>query len=275
MYILYFFLDIDDACVVNADCEELGESVECINLKCQIVNEIKGNNTKTHIKSANKINNNNGDDINNSRNSNNNRIRNNNNNIITNKILTKRQTSTTTSSETTSNLSKSSPSDSILDNQSKLLNGDIDFRSISSETDSEGINTDPEHDDNVNEPEEEEQDERVVHVETPQHHRYSEPIPAKKSREIAVQTSIEAFELKLLAPKTKNVGTVTTASTSSSSRRPSKQRRRPAQFRFDDDEKTFSTLSNTDDDIENRNCKYILQMFKFKYLKSNFCSLHF
>uniref|UniRef100_A0A1I8M9G4 EGF-like domain-containing protein n=1 Tax=Musca domestica TaxID=7370 RepID=A0A1I8M9G4_MUSDO len=257
-------MDIDDACVVSADCQDLGANVKCVNLKCQYVDEIQADNaTATKLKT---LNNNNSDKLNNNNNGNNNIHSNNNNNIILNNKITtttttKRQTSTTTSSETTSNLSKSSPSDdSALDKQTKLVNGNIDFRSIS-DTDSEGISTEPEP-----------EDEQVVHAETPKHQLRDtgtsidfEPIYVSKhaeaeeqkrqqrSREIAVQTSIDTFELKFLAPRTKNVGTVTTASTSSSSRRPSKQRRRPTLFRFDDDEKTFSTVSNTDDDIENRN----------------------
>ncbi|XP_013111250.2 prion-like-(Q/N-rich) domain-bearing protein 25 isoform X1 [Stomoxys calcitrans] len=252
-------MDIDDACVVNADCQEIGENVECVSLKCQYVNEIqKDNVTTSQVKAFN-----NNNDITNSNydnNSNNNNNNNNDNIINNNNITTKRQTSTATSSETTSNISKSSPSDSVLDNQSRLLNGDIDFRSIS-DTESEDIITDPaDHEAKAKEELHQQQDQAVRVVLPSKYHREAatatepeaEPV-TKKLREIAVQTSIEAFELKFLAPKTKNVGTVTTASTSSSSRRPSKQRRRPALFRFDDDEKTFSTVSNTDDDIENRN----------------------
>ncbi|XP_050339516.1 prion-like-(Q/N-rich) domain-bearing protein 25 [Bactrocera neohumeralis] len=70
----------------------------------------------------------------------------------------------------------------------------------------------------------------------------------RRSREIAVQTSIDAFELKPLAPLVKNVGTGTTSSTSS--RRFSRYRRRQSAFRYDDEDKTFSTISNTDDDGE-------------------------
>ncbi|XP_073816208.1 uncharacterized protein isoform X2 [Musca autumnalis] len=274
-------MDIDDACVVATDCQDLGENVKCVNLKCQYVNEIQTDNgTSTKLKAfnnndiSNKLNNNNNN--NNGNNNIHNSSNNNNNNIILNNKITtsktstttttKRQTSTATSSDTTSNLSKSSPSDdSALDKSSKqfVVNGNIDFRSIS-DTDSEGILSEAEP-----------EDQKVVHAETPkhyqqqqqQHHRDAateidfasvyakeqQKEQEKRSREIAVQTSIETFELKFLAPRTKNVGTVTTASTSSSSRRASKQRRRPTQFRFDDDEKTFSTVSNTDDDIENRN----------------------
>ncbi|XP_061392061.1 uncharacterized protein LOC133327560 [Musca vetustissima] len=257
-------MDIDDACVVAADCQDLGPNVKCVNLKCQYVDEIQTDNAKTATK-LKTLNNNNNDKLNNNNNNGNNNIHNNNinNNIIsaasTTTTTTKRQTSTS-ASETTSNLSKSSPSnDSALDKQSKLVNGNIDFRSIS-DTDSEGILSEPEP-----------EDEQVVHAETPKHQQreiateidfepsvyvgkqQQEQQQPHRSREIAVQTSIDTFELKFLAPRTKNVGTVTTASTSSSSRRPSKQRRRPTVFRFDDDEKTFSTVSNTDDDIENRN----------------------
>lgn len=76
----------------------------------------------------------------------------------------------------------------------------------------------------------------------------------RRSREIAVQTSIDAFELKPLAPLVKNVGTGTTSSTSS--RRFSRYRRRQSAFRYDEGDRTFSTISNTDDDGEENRCKY-------------------
>ncbi|XP_017481939.1 PREDICTED: prion-like-(Q/N-rich) domain-bearing protein 25, partial [Rhagoletis zephyria] len=72
----------------------------------------------------------------------------------------------------------------------------------------------------------------------------------RKSREIAVQTSIDAFELKPLTPLVKNVGTATTSSTSS--RRFSRYRQRHSAFRYDYEDKTFSTLSNTDDDTDDK-----------------------
>ncbi|XP_054726669.1 prion-like-(Q/N-rich) domain-bearing protein 25 isoform X1 [Anastrepha obliqua] len=84
-----------------------------------------------------------------------------------------------------------------------------------------------------------------------EHEEGGESEQKRKSREIAVQTSIDAFELKPLAtPLVKNVGTGTTSS--SSSRRFSRYRRRQPAFRYDYEDKSFSTLSNTDDDTEDK-----------------------
>lgn len=94
----------------------------------------------------------------------------------------------------------------------------------------------------------------------------------RRSREIAVQTSIDAFELKPLAPLVKNVGTGTTSSTSS--RRYSRYRRRPSAFRYDDEDKTFSTISNTDDDGEEKFCKYLhIFVDRFKNFINEICML--
>ncbi|XP_067618257.1 uncharacterized protein [Eurosta solidaginis] len=72
-----------------------------------------------------------------------------------------------------------------------------------------------------------------------------------KSREIAVQTSIDSFELKPLKRLVKNVGTATISS-SGSRRNFSRYRQLRNAFRFDDDGKSFSTLSNTDDDLDDK-----------------------
>ncbi|EDW81729.1 uncharacterized protein Dwil_GK10857 [Drosophila willistoni] len=88
--------------------------------------------------------------------------------------------------------------------------------------------------------------------------------PRRRSHEIAVQTSIENYELKDLEPRSvRNVGTTTTtASTSTSSRRTSTRnlnhrRRLPALLHFDDEDvKTYSTLGSSRDDDDADEKKY-------------------
>ncbi|XP_060648719.1 mucin-13 [Drosophila nasuta] len=83
----------------------------------------------------------------------------------------------------------------------------------------------------------------------------------RRSREIAVQTSIEKYELKELGPSVKNVATATT-NTSTSSRRTStntqnNRRRLPAIFRYDNEDiKTYSTLGSSRDDDDADDKKY-------------------
>ncbi|XP_030558911.1 uncharacterized protein LOC115761319 [Drosophila novamexicana] len=83
----------------------------------------------------------------------------------------------------------------------------------------------------------------------------------RHSREIAVQTSIEKYELKELGRSFRNVATATTTtSTSASSRHTSTntqnyRRRLPAIFRYDNEDiKTYSTLgsSRDDDDVDDK-----------------------
>ncbi|XP_064552949.1 uncharacterized protein LOC135438536 [Drosophila montana] len=83
----------------------------------------------------------------------------------------------------------------------------------------------------------------------------------RHSREIAVQTSIEKYELKELGRSFRNVATATTTtSTSASSRHTSTntqnyRRRLPAIFRYDNEDiKTYSTLgsSRDDDDVDEK-----------------------
>ncbi|EDV93259.1 uncharacterized protein LOC6563417 [Drosophila grimshawi] len=81
----------------------------------------------------------------------------------------------------------------------------------------------------------------------------------RRSREIAVQTSIESYELKDLGRSFRNVATATTT-TSTSSRRTSNNTqnyrpRFPAIFRYDNEDiKTYSTLgsSRDDDDLDEK-----------------------
>ncbi|XP_039232402.1 prion-like-(Q/N-rich) domain-bearing protein 25 isoform X2 [Drosophila yakuba] len=97
----------------------------------------------------------------------------------------------------------------------------------------------------------------------------TEPLISPRSHEIAVQTSIEKYELKEVGRSVRNAATTTTAttataSTSTSSRRNSsrnqshahgQRRRLPALFRFDDEDiKTYSTLgsSRDDDDVDEK-----------------------
>jgi len=103
----------------------------------------------------------------------------------------------------------------------------------------------------------------------------TEPLISPRSHEIAVQTSIEKYELREVGRSVRNAATTTTAtaSTSTSSRRTSSrnqshalnQRRRfPALFRFDDEDiKTYSTLgsSRDDDDADEKKCEYISLSF--------------
>ncbi|XP_065723031.2 prion-like-(Q/N-rich) domain-bearing protein 25 isoform X2 [Drosophila suzukii] len=96
----------------------------------------------------------------------------------------------------------------------------------------------------------------------------TEPLISPRSHEIAVQTSIEKYELKEVGRSVRNAATTTTAtaSTSTSSRRTSSrnqshalnQRRRfPALFRFDDEDiKTYSTLGSSRDDDDADEKKY-------------------
>ena len=212
---MFCFPEIGDACIVDTDCDDLGANVKCRSLKCQYVDE-----TKSNVK-------------------NNNNNNNNNNNINT---RTKRQTSTPT--ETNSNFSKSSPTESDDLNVTKLVNG---LSTISLKTNSNTYNnnnnalSDTEAED-LNTASKDE----ILSVAT------NKETVEKHSREIAVQTSIDGYELKVFAPQVRNVATITTtASTSTSSRRPTKQKRRTrGGFSFNYDEKTISTVSNTDDDIE-------------------------
>lgn len=95
-------------------------------------------------------------------------------------------------------------------------------------------------------------------------------ISPRRSREIAVQTSIEKYELKeFVGRQVRNVATATTtASTSASSRLTSTnntqqlsnyRRRLPAIFRYDNEDiKTYSTLgsSRDDDDVDDKKCEY-------------------
>lgn len=234
-------------------------------MKCKYVNEIKSkvnnNNNSNNNNNHRNINNN---IVTNNTNYNSSNNNNNNNNINT---RTKRQTSTPT--ETNSNISKSSTTDSDFNIITKLVNG------LSTTTSSINNNNNNKYNNPIISPVHSLSDTDVEDLNTES--KQEEPLSAAaatstaintdtyqsdthRSREIAVQTSIEGYELKVLTPKVKNVGTITTtASTSSSSRRPSKQlqrqRRRPTVFRFIDDEKTISTVSNTDDDVENQECK--------------------
>ncbi|KAH8330333.1 hypothetical protein KR067_001278 [Drosophila pandora] len=103
----------------------------------------------------------------------------------------------------------------------------------------------------------------------------TEPLISPRSHEIAVQTSIEKYELKELGRSVRNVATTTmgggsahtaTASTSTSSRRNSSRNRSinhsrrsrlPALFRFDDEDiKTYSTLGSSRDDDDADDKKY-------------------
>jgi len=101
----------------------------------------------------------------------------------------------------------------------------------------------------------------------------TEPLISPRSHEIAVQTSIEKYELREVGRSVRNAATATTtttatASTSTSSRRNSsrnqrhahgQRRRLPALFRFDDEDiKTYSTLgsSRDDDDADEKKCEY-------------------
>ncbi|KAM8705140.1 hypothetical protein ACLKA7_009580 [Drosophila subpalustris] len=86
----------------------------------------------------------------------------------------------------------------------------------------------------------------------------------RRSREIAVQTSIDKYELKELGRSVRNAATTTTTtSTSVSSRHTStntqnNRRRLPAIFRYDNEDiKTYSTLgsSRDDDDVDDKKCK--------------------
>lgn len=98
-------------------------------------------------------------------------------------------------------------------------------------------------------------------------------INPRRSREIAVQTSIEKYELKaLVARQVRNVATATTtASTSVSSRYTSTnntqsnyRRRLPAIFRYDNEDiKTYSTLgsSRDDEDVDDKKCEYWLKTY--------------
>lgn len=101
-------------------------------------------------------------------------------------------------------------------------------------------------------------------------------ISPRRSREIAVQTSIEKYELKeLVARQVRNVATATTtASTSVSSRYTSTnntqlsnyRRRLPTIFRYDNEDiKTYSTLgsSRDDDDGDDKKCEYKLKTYTF------------
>lgn len=232
-------------------------------MKCKYVNEIKS-----------KVNNNNNSNNNNHRNINNNIVTNNtnynsnNNNNNNNNINTRTKRQTSTPTETNSNISKSSTTDSDFNIITKLVNGLSTTTSSTnnnnnkynnpiispvhslSDTDVEDLNTESKQEEPLSAAA---ATSTAINTDTYQSDTH-------RSREIAVQTSIEGYELKVLTPKVKNVGTITTtASTSSSSRRPSKhlqrQRRRPTVFRFIDDEKTISTVSNTDDDVENQECK--------------------
>lgn len=82
----------------------------------------------------------------------------------------------------------------------------------------------------------------------------------RRSREIAVQTSIEQYELKELGRSFKNAATATTTTTTTASTNSINNRRRlPAIFRYDNEDiKTYSTLgsSRDDDDIEDKKCEY-------------------
>ncbi|KAH8374701.1 hypothetical protein KR200_004192 [Drosophila serrata] len=99
----------------------------------------------------------------------------------------------------------------------------------------------------------------------------TEPLISPRSHEIAVQTSIEKYEMRDLR-SVRNVATAT-ASTSTSSRRTSsrnqshsqshslshnqRRRRLPALFRFDDEDiKTYSTLGSSRDDDDADEKKY-------------------
>lgn len=104
-------------------------------------------------------------------------------------------------------------------------------------------------------------------------------ISPRRSREIAVQTSIEKYELKeFVGRQVRNVATATTtASTSASSRLTSTnntqqlsnyRRRLPAIFRYDNEDiKTYSTLgsSRDDEDVDDKKCEY---EFKKVYINS-------
>ncbi|XP_037952078.1 prion-like-(Q/N-rich) domain-bearing protein 25 [Teleopsis dalmanni] len=157
-------MEIDDACVVDTDCDELGPNIKCTNLMCQLPNDIE----ETSFESL-------------------------------------KDETIKDDSQTSKNLKTEK-----YESEDTVKNGNSIFTDTETETESLSNNN--------------------------------------KSREIAVQTSIENYELRLLNPQLKNVGTVT-RSTSTSSKKQSYKRRNILFYKNDDEEKTLSTLSNTDDDI--------------------------
>ncbi|KAH8383764.1 hypothetical protein KR009_010403 [Drosophila setifemur] len=101
----------------------------------------------------------------------------------------------------------------------------------------------------------------------------TEPLISPRLHEIAVQTSLEGYELQEVGRSVRNAATTTaggargTTSTSTSSRRTSsrnhsfsqghRRRRIPALFRFDDEDiKTYSTLGSSRDDDDGEDKKY-------------------
>ncbi|CAD6995280.1 unnamed protein product [Ceratitis capitata] len=206
-------MKIGDACVVHTDCEDLGTNVQCNSLRCTEVSQSDSESSKT---------------------------------VLDVRTYTSTLSGTNTNAGTTS--TNSHTKTDIGNEKSPSTDGTSQF-SKSSSSSTSGTSKDTlalvNGRSDLNDTDSEHETEQVEQAEA------ARAGDKRKSREIAVQTSIDALELKPLAPLVKNVGTGTTSSTSS--RRISRySRRRQSAFHYDDEDKTFSTISNTDDDAEDK-----------------------
>lgn len=230
--LVFLLLEKNDACVVDADCEELGATAACVSLICTIVDETS-----------------------------------------TPKPTDGPTASTTAGTETT------------VDNENEsTTEGEIEPNTdTTTEAESSGTTVVPARHSRVRK----QFSKALVHS-SPTHKDFAVQatlpltngdsellISPRRSREIAVQTSIEKYELKeLVARQVRNVATATTtASTSVSSRYTSTnntqsnyRRRLPAIFRYDNEDiKTYSTLgsSRDDEDVDDKKCEYKLNTYSF------------
>lgn len=228
------FLEIGDACVVHTDCEDLGTNVQCNSLRCTEVSQSDSESSKT---------------------------------VLDVRTYTSTLSGTNTNAGTTS--TNSHTKTDIGNEKSPSTDGTSQF-SKSSSSSTSGTSKDTlalvNGRSDLNDTDSEHETEQVEQAEA------ARAGDKRKSREIAVQTSIDALELKPLAPLVKNVGTGTTSSTSS--RRISRySRRRQSAFHYDDEDKTFSTISNTDDDAEDKQCKFIKKKSLLYFPLSNLLNI--
>ncbi|XP_030370219.1 uncharacterized protein LOC115620881 [Scaptodrosophila lebanonensis] len=207
-------MEWDDACVVDADCEELSAGAKCVSLKCNYVDEVTTPGAE-HTTEDTTPEDNTPED----------------NTPEDNETTAATNTETTTEEAATTSALKRQIARVFVHAPPKYQN-DAAIQANPPLTNGGGS----EHT-----------------VATP-------PLAApRRLREIAVQTSIEGYELRDFGRTVRNVGTAT-ASTSTSSRRTSKnyrRRRLPSIFRFDDeDNKTYSTLGSSRDDDDGDNKQY-------------------
>ncbi|TDG49000.1 hypothetical protein AWZ03_004485 [Drosophila navojoa] len=212
-------MEKNDACVVNEDCDALGASAACVGLTCTIVDE------------------------------------------------SSTTASTTVGTETTP---EENDTESTTENIETTDANTNPTESNEETTEPESITTTIRTEEQASWAREKKQFTKAFLHATPTHkdaaaqatlpliNGDSEPLllTPRRSREIAVQTSIDQYELKELGRSFKNAATATTTTTTTASTNSTNNRRRlPAIFRYDNEDiKTYSTLgsSRDDDDIEDK-----------------------